>query len=270
MLIVAGLDPSGGAGLVADVAVVVARGLHPVAVATALTVQDSSRCHAWESPTTELVAAQLRRLILDLPIAAVKIGMLGTAAMARVVAEELVALVRLGVPVVLDPVLRASVGEALLRDGDCAITAFAPLLPLVTLLTPNREEAERLSGHAVADEAGQTAAGEALRARGALAVLVKGGHLGGDTAIDLLVDEFGSLALRSPRLPGAAPHGTGCALATEVTCALALGNPLREAVAAGHARVHARIAAARALGKGRLFLGSALMDQVLGFKGTSR
>ena len=140
----------------------------------------------------------------------------------------------------------------------------------MTLLTPNREEAERLSGHAVADEAGQTAAGEALRARGALAVLVKGGHLGGDTAIDLLVDEFGSLALRSPRLPGAAPHGTGCALATEVTCALALGNPLREAVAAGHARVHARIAAARALGKGRLFLGSALMDQVLGFKGTSR
>jgi hydroxymethylpyrimidine/phosphomethylpyrimidine kinase len=252
VLIAAGLDPSGGAGMVADVATVARRGLRAAAVVTAQTVQDSARCHEAIAGDPELVAGQIARVVVDLPIAAVKIGMLGDEKVARAVAAGLSPLAARGVPIVLDPVLRATAGSALL-DGDPR-SALEALLAIASLVTPNREEAARLSGIPVDDEKGQIAAAQQLREQGVHAVLVKGGHFAGDSVADLFLDGGDPLWLRSPRIPGEAPHGTGCALSTEIACALAAGNDLRESVALAHARVVERIAAAVSVGKGRKFL----------------
>ena len=254
LLIVAGLDPSAGAGLLADAEVARARGLHAAAVATALTVQDSAACHASHAVAPAIVAAQIALLIGDLDVRAVKIGMLGDAAVAAAVARALAPLLARGVPLVLDPVLRASVGATLL-DGNAA-AALAPLIAAAAVITPNRDEAERLTGVSVGDGEGQARAARALRAMGVKAALVKGGHLDGDVVRDLLDDgQEPSLVLASPRHPGTTPHGTGCALATEIACGLALGQPLREAVTTAHARVADRIVRARSAGKGRPLLG---------------
>ena len=252
VLILAGLDPSGGAGLVADVATVARRGLHPAAVTTALTVQDSRLCGLVSPVPPELVRQMLEAVIADLPIAAVKIGMLGRAAVAEIVAAAIAPLSGRGVPVVLDPVLRATSGAALVDDPEAAL---APLRPLTTLLTPNRDEAIRLGAMAAAEGPDQARAAAALRQRGWGAVLVKGGHFDGDPAIDLLDDGEGPpLRLEGPRRRGPSPHGTGCALSTEIACALAAGEPLRRAVLLGHQRLVERLAAARAIGQGRDFL----------------
>jgi hydroxymethylpyrimidine/phosphomethylpyrimidine kinase len=201
------------------------------------------------------VARQLALLVEDLPIAAVKVGMLANAEVARAVVEGVGRLARASVPVVLDPVLRATAGASLL-DGN-AWEALAPLMALATVVTPNAEEARRLSGIAIEGEAGQREAARTMRFSGARAVLVKGGHLDGEEVVDLLVDDADEpLVLRAPRRPAPTPHGTGCALATAIACGLAEGMGLREAVADAHRRVGERIAGARAVGKGRPFLRS--------------
>jgi hydroxymethylpyrimidine/phosphomethylpyrimidine kinase len=252
VLICAGLDPSGGAGLVADVATATARGLRSAAVATALTVQDSASCTGAEPVSPAMIQSQLAAIIQDLPIAAVKIGMLGSPEVARAVAGGIGGLAARGVPVVIDPVLRASAGMALL-EGDPR-EALRPLAAMASLLTPNGEEAERLTGVRVAELEGQRAAARALRAAGWAAVLVKGGHVGGEEVCDLLLDGEGELALRGPRR-AETPRGTGCALSTEIACGLALGAGLRQAVAEGRERVAARIAGAARVGRQRTFLG---------------
>ena len=262
VLILAGLDPSGGAGLIADVLGVRARGLHPVAVATALTVQDSARCHAAEPVDASLVERQIEALVEDLEIAAVKIGMVGNATVARMIARGIAGLAARGVPIVLDPVLRASVGADLL-EGDAG-EALAPLLAIATLATPNREEAEALTGFAIGDGTGSAGgdagdgkrAARALRALGPKAVLLKGGHFAGETVTDLLDDGGEPLVLAAKRQPGGSPHGTGCALSTDIACLLALEKPLRDAVGEAHARLQERITGAQQLGKGRRFLGA--------------
>ena len=254
VLIVAGLDPSGGAGLLADALVVRAHALHPAAVATSLTVQDSARCHAQEPVDPSLVTSQIEALADDLPIKAVKVGMLGSSAVARAVAEALRPLAKAGTPIVVDPVLRASRGADLL-DGD-PVEAYADLLPLATLLMPNREEAATLAGSSVEDDGGRKRAARTLRALGPRAVLIKGGHFTGDTITDLL-DDGGAepLAITAPRRAGPSVHGTGCALSTDIACFLAKGVALREAVTQACARMQKRIEGARAVGKGRPFLG---------------
>jgi hydroxymethylpyrimidine/phosphomethylpyrimidine kinase len=237
VLLIAGLDPSGGAGLLADTRIVLASGLHPIGVATALTEQDSRECVRMNPVAAEVIAAQLARLVDDFAIKSVKIGMLATADNARAVAHSLRALD--GVPVVLDPVLRATRGVALL-DGD-AREALAPLLRLATVVTPNVDELAALGGV------------DALRDFGT-AVLAKGGHLPG-APIDRLYDEQGEVELPGERIPGEPPHGTGCALSTEIACGLALGLGLRGAVQLAVVRVRERIRAARAIGRGRRFVG---------------
>jgi hydroxymethylpyrimidine/phosphomethylpyrimidine kinase len=254
VLVIAGIDPSGGAGLLADVALVRARMHHPAGVATALTVQDSRGCLASHPVAPSIVGRQLALLVEDAQPAAVKIGMLGDERVAQVVAEALAPLAATGVPIVLDPVLRASVGVPLL-DGDPA-KALAPLLEMATLVTPNRVEAEWLARALVVDAQGQREAARAIRARGVRAALVKGGHLPGPDVEDLLDDgEEPPLRLRGPRVPGETPRGTGCALATEIACLLADGRPLREAVTVGRERLAGRIAGAVRVGRGRRVLG---------------
>jgi hydroxymethylpyrimidine/phosphomethylpyrimidine kinase len=249
VLLVAGLDPSGGAGLLADARVVAGHmDLHAAGVATALTEQDSTACVAVQPVDAALIARQLARLGADLDVRAVKVGMVANAEVARAVAD---ALAPLAAPVVVDPVVRASRGVALL-DGDPAAT-LAPLLERATVVTPNLDELGALTGVPIGSLEQMRDGARRLRERGVRAVLAKGGHLPGDP-IDLLLDDEGELLLAGTRAGGVAPHGTGCALSTEIACRLALGDGLRAAVSAACERIRARIAGARTVGRGRPFL----------------
>ena len=254
VLVIAGIDPSGGAGLIADVATIAARGHHPAALPTALTVQDSARCHAAQPLDATWLERSLAVLLADVQPAAIKIGMVGSAEIAQAIVR---ALDGVTAPIVFDPVLRASVGVSLL-EGD-AQRALAALVARATLVTPNRHELAALGGVTVTDRASQQRAAEALLARGARAVLAKGGHLEGAEVSDVLVQRGADARwLASPRVEGETPHGTGCALATEIARALAEGHELVDAVAIGRARFMERIARAVQVGGGRPFLGPAI------------
>jgi hydroxymethylpyrimidine/phosphomethylpyrimidine kinase len=252
VLVAAGLDPSGGAGLLADVCVVAQHGFHAAGVATALTEQDSVQCTFMHPVPPEVVGNQLARLVDDFEVRAVKVGMLANGDVARVVAQALGRLAQAGVPIVVDPVLRASRGVHLLEGTP--MHALGPILELATLATPNLDELAALTGRAIdsLDELREGA--RRLRARGPRAVLAKGGHLAGDP-VDVLADAEGEFELGGRRVEGPPPHGTGCALSTEIACRLALGTPLRTAVTGACERVRARIAEARAVGRGLPFLG---------------
>jgi hydroxymethylpyrimidine/phosphomethylpyrimidine kinase len=258
VLVVAGLDPSGGAGLLADARVVAQHGFHAAGVATALTEQDSLQC-AWMHPVpAEVVSSQLARLIDDFEVRAVKVGMLASAEVALAVAQALRRLVDAHVPIVVDPVLRATRGVPLLDlNGAAPHEALAPILELCTLVTPNFDELALLTGREIRDLDELRECARRLRARGPKAVLAKGGHLpgGAPEVIDVLVDADGEIDFPGRRVEGPTPHGTGCALSSEIACRLAFGASLREAVRAATERVRVRIAEARVVGRGRPFLG---------------
>ena len=223
VLVFAGLDPSAGAGLVADAQAVAAQGAHALTVCTALTVQDNDRVYGVQPVDADLVLGQARALTARIAVSAVKIGIPGSAANAQAIAEVIRELRRdrPQLPVVLDPVLASGHGDLLTR-GD-AVAALAPLLPLVTVLTPNGPEARQLTG---ADGAEQQ--GAILRARGCAQVLITGGHDDGEHVVNRC---FGtqSRLWRWPRLAGGF-HGSGCTLAAAIAGQLALGVPLLAAL----------------------------------------
>jgi hydroxymethylpyrimidine/phosphomethylpyrimidine kinase len=253
VLVIAGLDPSGGAGLLADAQVIWQHGFHVAGTVTALTEQDSVMC-SWMHPTdVSMVGNQIARLIDDFEIRGVKIGMLATREMSMVVAKAIKRLADAGIPIVLDPVLRASRGIPLLEGN--AVQALAPLLSMATLVTPNLDELATLTGnHLADDEDSMIDSARRLRQLGPRAVLAKGGHLPHEI-VDVLVDDEGDYLVRGVRVEGQTPHGTGCALSSEIACRLAFGTPLRDAVLGATERVRTRIAEARAVGRGRPFLG---------------
>ncbi len=224
-LSIAGLDPSGGAGVLADVKTFTALGVYGAGVVTAVTVQNTLGVRAVSPLPAELVAAQLDALLTDLPVRAVKIGMLATAEIVHAVADVLRA--HPGPAVVLDPVLVASSGAPLL-DDDAVAALLTELLPLTTLLTPNLPEAARLLGETLPP----TEAGARLLAHGAGAVLVKGGHGAGAELEDVLVTcgACAPLRLRHPRVDTPHTHGTGCALSAAIAAGLAREMPLYQAV----------------------------------------
>jgi len=264
-LTVAGSDPTGGAGLQADVAVFARLGVHPMAVPAAITVQNSTGVIAYEPVDPDLVEAQLKALLTDMPPAAIKTGMLATEAVVRAVARALDEVP--DVPLVVDPIFAATAGRLLLTDEGFDALAQT-LVPRATLLTPNRYEAERLWGHPVttADEAGRCAL--ALRDLGPRAVLVTGGHLKEKGVIvDTLADERGLTTWRHPRHPGPVPHGTGCALSAAVTAHLALGAPLRESVRRALTYVATAVRTAASPGEGRPILGDGTTETVAPYAG---
>jgi len=250
VLVIAGLDPSGGAGLVADVRVCEQHGARPMAVATALTEQTTVELRAANVVSHETVGDQLRAILSDVEIDAVKIGMLGSMLVAEQVAR---ALELTAARVVWDPVGRPTRGHVALFEGDLR-EAAALLAPHVTLVTPNADEAVLLAGGpaAISTLADAAAVAQALRGLGFAGVLVKGGHWGAD-AIDLLLAGAGApVVLAGPRLVTDGPvHGTGCALATAIACNLATGCDLEAACRAGKSYVASRIAAAVRPGRGR-------------------
>lgn len=240
VLVFAGLDPSGGAGLAADIVAIAAQGAHALPVITALTVQDNDRVFAVEPVAPELLRRQAQALIAKIAIDAVKIGIPGSAANATVIAQ-LIAQLRLArpsLPVVLDPVLASGHGDVLSRDD--AVLALAPLLPVTTVIVPNGPEAQALGG------------AENLRAQGCQHVLVTGGHGDGGDVINRWIDGAGGeRAWRWPRLPGEF-HGSGCTLASAIAARLALGQALPEALDGAQAYCHAALAGAYAVAPGQL------------------
>jgi hydroxymethylpyrimidine/phosphomethylpyrimidine kinase len=232
VLVVAGLDPSGGAGLVADLEALRAAGARGWAVAAALTAQGPSGARGFEPASEAMLLAQLDAL---LPAGrggerprAVKTGMLGTAALARALAARLALAPLARVPAVVDPVLAASSGAPLLELGGLAPgAALAPLLSRARLATPNLPELAALAGRDVSTEEGAIRAARELPAR---AVLVKGGHRDGPP-LDLLVERGRVVRFGGRRRPGDA-RGTGCRLASAIAGRLAAGDGLDAAVAA--------------------------------------
>ena len=250
-LTIAGSDSSGGAGIQADLKAFAALGVYGASVITALTAQNTLGVEAVHVVPADFVLKQIEAVARDLKIGAAKIGMLATSAVIGAVAEGLKALP--GVPVVLDPVMVAASGDVLL-DADAVNTLRGVLLPRASLITPNLPEAAKLLGVSAAkNEREMTDQAKALRRLGAKAVLIKGGHAGGDMATDILVDEKGEFRLEAPRIETRNTHGTGCTLSSAIAAELAKGASLRDAVNRAKAYVTAAIAAANELhiGEGR-------------------
>lgn len=247
VLVVAGNDPSGGAGLAADLQAITAAGAHPAPVVTALTVQDTVNASAVEPASPALVAAQMEAVLVDIPVAAVKIGLLATAAIAAAVADVLERHPRPAV--VLDPVLVAAGGARLAEDALVDVI-LARLCPLTTLLTPNALEIRRLAP-AASDQAARAGA---LRAAGCEFVLAKGGDeadAGGNEVINTLYGPGAPREFRWPRLQGSF-HGSGCTLASACAAQLALGRPVPDAVAEAQALTHGWLERAFRPGRGQL------------------
>ncbi len=260
VLLCSGLDPSGGAGFLLDSRIVVEAGARPLGVVTALTVQTTEGVIAAHPVEAELLDAQLTHLLGDVAIAAVKLGMLGSQAVAEVIGA---ALERVAGPLVWDPVLAPSRGRVPLYLGSVA-AAIAALRPSLTLITPNAMEAALLTGLVLTSAAEVAEAARRLRDLCECAVLIKGGHLGaagGDGAasgesaesIDTLLPAHGQdvIELRGARIPGGEHvHGTGCALASAIAAHLALGADLERACRLAKAQVAAHIAQPVRAGRG--------------------
>jgi hydroxymethylpyrimidine/phosphomethylpyrimidine kinase len=247
-LTIAGLDPSGGAGVVADVKTFTAFGCFACAAVASLTFQNTAGVYGAAHQTAEVVRAQVLPVVEDFRVAALKTGMLPT----REVIAEVGRLLRetslRAAPFVLDPVVRSTSGYDLI-DDDALAALERELLPLSLVVTPNVPEAERITGLKIDDEEGMRRAALAMRGMGARAVLVKGGHLAGD-ALDLLDDGGRVEIFRAPRIESTSTHGTGCTLAAAIAACLARGLSLVESVGAAKRYVTAAIARAPRLGHG--------------------
>ena len=247
-LTIAGSDSGGGAGVQADLKTFEAHGVFGMSVVTALTAQNTRGVEAVHEVPAAFVTAQLDAVARDLPVGAVKTGMLATAEVVAAVADGL-ARWRLA-PLVVDPVMVATSGDLLLRPE--AVAAIAErLLPLADVATPNAHEAAVLAGVDVTSADDALRAARAILALGPRAVLVKGGHLDAEAdAVDVLVSADGEALFRSPRLDTPHTHGTGCTLASAIAANLARGHGLGESVRRARAYVHAAILHAPGLGSG--------------------
>jgi hydroxymethylpyrimidine/phosphomethylpyrimidine kinase len=245
ILSIAGYDPSSGAGITADIKTAAAHGCYAVTCATALTVQSTLGVRRVEAVRAETVSETLAELASDVEFGAVRIGMLGSGAVARAVAAFLEQ--RRPKNVVLDPVLRSSSGAELLDSAGVEVLKNR-LLPVADVITPNVDEAAALTGLTIADLAGMRAAGGRLQEMGCRAVVVTGGHL--REPVDLLC--FGEMERQYPgeRIETLSTHGTGCAFATALACRLALGSGLTEAVELAKRYVEESIAGAVGIGRG--------------------
>ena len=226
VLIIAGSDSGGGAGIQADIKAVTALGGFAMTAITAVTVQNTHGVFGVHAIPLETVEAQARVVLEDLGADAIKTGMLATAETAEL-AARLIA--DAGALAVVDPVMIAKGGQSLLEEE--AVEAIrSVLLPQAALLTPNAPEAEALSGVEVRDPDGQRRAGERLLRLGAKAVLMKGGHVPGPRVLDILMTPAGETVLESERQETRHTHGTGCTLASACAAGLAQGMGLEAAV----------------------------------------
>jgi hydroxymethylpyrimidine/phosphomethylpyrimidine kinase len=245
-LSIAGSDPSGGAGIQADLKTFHQFGVYGEAVITLLTVQNTVEVRRVQVLDPDLVAAQMEAVLEDIPPHAVKTGALGNAAVVRVVA---VTLLRFPCNLVVDPVMISKHGAALM-EKDAQERLIRDLLPLARLVTPNLHEAAALSGIPVHDLKSMREAGRRILALGPKAVLVKGGHLPG-AAVDLLMENAEEiLEYPGERIDTPHTHGTGCTYSAAITAGLAAGLPLARAVARAKSFIAQAIRGNPGLGRG--------------------
>lgn len=248
VLSIAGSDPSGGAGIQADIKAISANGGFAMAAITALTAQNTQGVTGIHLVPPAFVQDQIRAIFEDIRVDAVKIGMIANADIAEAVAASLQG--RTGMPIVLDPVMIAKGGAPLLQP-DAVLTLRNRLLPLATLLTPNLPEAAHLLGATIATTRDEMEVqGAALCALGPNAVLMKGGHLEGPQSPDCLVTAQGITWFEANRTQTPNTHGTGCTLSSALAAQLAKGGAMPQAVAVAKAYVATAIAHANALSVG--------------------
>jgi hydroxymethylpyrimidine/phosphomethylpyrimidine kinase len=244
VLTIAGVDPSGGAGIIADIKTIAAFGCFPAAAITSITYQNTTEVFGAEHQTASGLRSQVDPIIADLTVAAVKTGMLPTAEIVSEVAR-LFRETNLPAPVV-DPVMVSTSGHDLIGEEAFQILK-TQLLPLARLVTPNLPEAERLAGFSITTEADVRHAAEVIKQLGSAAVLIKGGHrLTTNTgeAVDLLLNDHGEfIELRDPFIEVGEVHGSGCTLSAAVASGLALGRNVEDAVRNAKRYISGRIRA---------------------------
>ncbi len=245
VLVFAGLDPSGGAGIQADIEAIGAMGAHALPIITTLTVQDNDRVHAIHPVEPDLLRAQVAALLGKMTVAAVKVGITGSRDNVRVIVETLEGLRARhpSLPVVIDTVLASGHGDALSRED--AVQTIRPLLSLATVLTPNLPEAERLC-EGERDLLQQAQHLQSLASH----VLIKGGHDEGEDVINHWFHGQERRAFQWARLPGEF-HGTGCTLAAALAACLALGQPVAAAMQRAQAYVHRSLQSAYRIAAGQ-------------------
>lgn len=246
-LTIAGSDSGGGAGIQADLKTFSAFGVYGLTVITAITAQNTVSVRAVQEIEPSVIEAQLDAVAEDFSIAALKTGMLSSAAIIDTVASgirrhELRVLV-------VDPVMVAKSGDRLLRE-DAVEALRRKLLPLALVVTPNIPEAEVLAGRPIKTRQDRVAAAGAILELGARAVVIKGGHLDEDPVVDLLVDQTGVHEFHAKRIVTSSTHGTGCTFSAAIASALALGADITDAVGQARAYVSEALAAAPNLGHG--------------------
>jgi len=224
-LTIAGSDPSGGAGIQADLKTFHQRGVYGTSVLTLVTVQNTARLDRVEPLAADLVTAQLEAVLEDIPPAAAKTGALGTAGIIQAIARTLA---RSAFPLVVDPVLVSKHGASLAGD-EARVALVEALLPRALLVTPNLDEAAVLAGMPVETAEDMAEAARRIARFGCAAVLVKGGHLAGD-AVDVLFWEGTIRHVVAPRVSGPPAHGTGCTYSAAITAELARGAALVDAI----------------------------------------
>jgi hydroxymethylpyrimidine/phosphomethylpyrimidine kinase len=248
LLVIAGSDCSGGAGIQADLKTAQAFGVYAQTAITAITVQNTLGVTGAHIVPPDVVRAQIIACLTDIGADAIKTGMLGSAEMVTVIADTL-AEHAAGIPLVVDPVMVAKGGASLL-DADAVTVIKKRLAPMATLLTPNLPEAEVLTGILPASNHRLRNAAMVFKMLGVPAVLFKGGHGEGAVLRDVLWDGGDFAVFEAPRQGSRNTHGTGCTLATAIACGLAQGSTLGEAAARAHAYVQNAIRTAPGLGQG--------------------
>ncbi|HXN03921.1 MAG TPA: bifunctional hydroxymethylpyrimidine kinase/phosphomethylpyrimidine kinase [Candidatus Acidoferrum sp.] len=247
VLTIAGSDSGAGAGIQADLKTFAALGVYGVSVITAITAQNTVGVRAVQEIDPGVITAQLDAVAEDFSIAALKTGMLSSAA----IIEAVVAGLRRRAlrPLVVDPVMIAKSGDRLLRE-DAVETLRRTLLPLAYVVTPNIPEAEVLAGLAIRTHADRVEAGRAIMGLGAHAVVIKGGHSDDDPIVDLLVDRDGVHEFRAARIATGSTHGTGCTFSSAIAAGLGRGDDLATAVGEARAYLSSALAQAPGLGHG--------------------
>lgn len=248
ILIIAGSDSGGGAGIQADIKTVTALGGYAMTAVTALTAQNTCGVQGVQGIEPAFIREQIRSVVEDIGIDCIKTGMLHDRAVIDAVADEL-EISAWGVPRVIDPVMVAQSGDRLVADDSMAYLRDR-LIPGARLMTPNIPEAQALLGEPIESTGAMEAAAEALLAFGSEAVLLKGGHLADPVLVDVLATSAGTVRLEHPRIDTRSDHGTGCTLASAIAEGLGRELTLAHAVHRGRDYLHAALASAPVLGRG--------------------
>ncbi|HST30297.1 MAG TPA: bifunctional hydroxymethylpyrimidine kinase/phosphomethylpyrimidine kinase [Chthoniobacterales bacterium] len=227
-LTIAGSDSSAGAGIQADLKTLAALDVYGLSAVTCIVAETPGKVSRIEPVNSEMVRAQIEILAKNFPVAAIKTGLLYSAAIVSTVAKTITDL-RIQVPLVVDPVITATGGDPLL-ERHAVETYEKELFPLASLITPNLDEASQLLGRKVFDRESMEEAGKEFKDRFKTAVLLKGGHLSGETALDLLFADGRVIEFSAPFVRDVVTHGTGCTYSAAITAELAKGAPLADAI----------------------------------------